>query len=122
MHTLIIGGSIGGLCFAQGLRKAGIDATVFERSSSSLGSLAGYGIHIDCHGRQALRSCLQPDDWARIEQLSTAAGTHLSFRDTDLQLLAERDDPLLSRKSIADIEQWKWKNRVAGHSSLRSDV
>ena len=30
-HVVIIGGGIGGLCLAQGLKQAGVHATVYER-------------------------------------------------------------------------------------------
>ena len=105
MRVLIIGGGIGGLCLAQGLRKAGIDVAVFERQSTATDGLAGYGIHIDANGRQALRHCLQPADFAHFEKISTTAGTQLYFRDTNLRLLLEKDDAVLSGKSIEDIER-----------------
>lgn len=105
MRVLVIGGGIGGLCLANGLRKAGIDVAVFERETNGLENLAGYGIHINEDGRRALRNCLPRASWDRFDACSTAAGTHLYFRDTNLQLLAERDDAVLSGKPISDIER-----------------
>ncbi|CAM5658337.1 FAD-dependent oxidoreductase [Streptomyces griseorubiginosus] len=55
-HVLIAGGGIGGLCLAQGLRKAGIDCTVFE-SAPSIGR-SGYRLHMNGAGGRALRECL----------------------------------------------------------------
>jgi NAD(P)-binding Rossmann-like domain len=43
---MIIGGGIGGLCLAQGLRNASIDATVYERSLTRTDWLQGYRIQI----------------------------------------------------------------------------
>jgi cation diffusion facilitator CzcD-associated flavoprotein CzcO len=34
-HVLIVGGGIGGLCLAQGLKKAGISVAVYERDTSA---------------------------------------------------------------------------------------
>lgn len=105
MRAIIIGGGIGGLCLANGLRKAGIEVAVFERQTSSSENLTGYGIHINEDGKRALRNCLDSSAWERFEAASTAAGTHLYFRDTNLQLLAERDDAVLSGKPSFDIER-----------------
>ena len=78
---------------------------MFERQTSPSESLAGYGIHINAHGRRALEQCLDPDDWARFEAISTPAGSNMCFRDTQLRLLAERDDAQLSGRSPADVER-----------------
>jgi 2-polyprenyl-6-methoxyphenol hydroxylase-like FAD-dependent oxidoreductase len=52
----------------------------------------GYGIHIDIHGKQALRSCLPQSHWEEFMSHSTPAGTQMFFRDSQLHLLAEKDD------------------------------
>ena len=57
---MIIGGGIGGLCLAQGLRRAGIDVTVYERTLTRTDWLQGYRIHINPHGSRALHDCLDP--------------------------------------------------------------
>ncbi|MFD5258293.1 FAD-dependent oxidoreductase [Streptomyces bobili] len=57
-HVLIAGGGIGGLCLAQGLRKAGIRCTVYE-SAPDIGR-SGYRLHMNAAGGNALRECL-PD-------------------------------------------------------------
>src|SRR4030088_1862683 len=35
LHVLIIGGGVGGLCLAQGLKKSGISVAVYERDTSA---------------------------------------------------------------------------------------
>lgn len=57
---LVIGGGIGGLCLAQGLRRAGADVAVFDRSASPVPARQGYGFAINRDGDSALRECLPP--------------------------------------------------------------
>lgn len=55
-HVLISGGGIGGLCLAQGLRKAGIICTVFESAPEIVQT--GYRLHMNAAGGEALKQCL----------------------------------------------------------------
>lgn len=57
-HVAVIGGGIGGLCLAQGLKKAGMSVAVYERDHSRTARLQGYRIHINPHGNRALYECL----------------------------------------------------------------
>ncbi len=59
--VLIAGGGIGGLCVAQGLKRAGISVEVFERDQSPNARAQGYRFRIDPQGHEALRACL-PDE------------------------------------------------------------
>ena len=59
-HVLIIGGGLGGLCLAQGLKKAGISVAVYERDRTRNERLQGYRIHIEAMGNRALHDCLPP--------------------------------------------------------------
>ena len=56
--VLIVGGGIGGLCLAHGLRRAGIAVDVYERTTQRTDWLQGYRIHIDAQGHRALADCL----------------------------------------------------------------
>jgi 2-polyprenyl-6-methoxyphenol hydroxylase-like FAD-dependent oxidoreductase len=58
LRVLVIGGGIGGLCLAQGLRQHDVDVTVYERDESALGRRQGYRLRISPEGEQALRDCL----------------------------------------------------------------
>jgi 2-polyprenyl-6-methoxyphenol hydroxylase-like FAD-dependent oxidoreductase len=91
---MIIGGGIGGLCLAQGLRRAGIDVTVYERSLTRTDWLQGYRIHINPRGSRALHDCLEPSSWqAFLDTVSRSGGgfgftTEQQLRD----LLRFRED------------------------------
>ena len=66
-HVLIIGGGIGGLCLAQGLKKAGVTASVYERDQTPYSRLQGFRIHIDPDGSKALHECLPSDLWTLFD-------------------------------------------------------
>lgn len=66
-RVTVIGGGIGGLCLAQGLKKAGVSVAVYERDEAPDSRAQGYRIHIDPQGSTALRQCLPQDLWEVFE-------------------------------------------------------
>lgn len=65
LHVLIIGGGIGGLCLAQGLRKSGISVAVYERDKSVHFRYQGYVIHMMSISRCASRGLFRSSGAAR---------------------------------------------------------
>jgi salicylate hydroxylase len=61
LHVVIIGGGIGGLALAQGLKKNGVSVAVYERDSTPTDRVQGYRVHINPTGSLALHECLPPD-------------------------------------------------------------
>jgi 2-polyprenyl-6-methoxyphenol hydroxylase-like FAD-dependent oxidoreductase len=55
----VAGAGIGGLALAQGLRRAGLDVTVYERDEGLATRGQGYRLHLDAG--LALHACLPPD-------------------------------------------------------------
>ncbi len=82
---MIIGGGIGGLCLAQGLRKAGISATVYERDGSAGSRRQGYRVSLKAAGAGALQECLPEDLFALAVATSIRAATRMVFLDEQLR-------------------------------------
>src|ERR1700687_4999320 len=61
LHVLIIGAGTGGLCLAQGLKKANISVSGFEVDRTPLGGLQGYRVGIDPDGIRGLKANLPSD-------------------------------------------------------------
>ncbi|MBV9628697.1 MAG: FAD-dependent monooxygenase, partial [Xanthobacteraceae bacterium] len=60
-HVLIIGGGVGGLTLAQGLKRSGISAAVYERDRTPTDRLQGYRVHISPTGSSGLHECMAPE-------------------------------------------------------------
>ena len=88
LRVLVVGGGIGGLCLAQGLKKAGVTVAVYERNRTRDDWLQGYRIHISPHGSRALHACLPPEAWQAF--LDTAGKPTAGFG-----FLTEQLDELL---------------------------
>ncbi|MDT0447687.1 FAD-dependent oxidoreductase [Streptomyces hesseae] len=58
MRVIVIGAGLGGLCLAQGLRRAGIDVAVYERDAGVTARFQGFRIGLAEQGLAALRGCL----------------------------------------------------------------
>ncbi|WP_043624137.1 FAD-dependent oxidoreductase [Nonomuraea candida] len=83
----IVGGGIGGLCLAQGLHKAGVPVTVYERDRTPADRLQGYRVHIDPHGARALHDCLPPSLWQAFLDTTGSGGQDFGFVTERLRTL-----------------------------------
>lgn len=105
----IVGGGIGGLCLAQGLKKAGIRTTVYERDESSASRSQGYRVHIDPQGSTALHQCLPEDLWKIFDITEGDFGQGITFVTEQLQELlwlrsdGGPQDPVARHRSISRI-------------------
>jgi 2-polyprenyl-6-methoxyphenol hydroxylase-like FAD-dependent oxidoreductase len=72
LSVMVIGGGIGGLCLAQGLKKAGVKVAVYERDEASTSRLQGFRVHINPEGSTALHECLPPELWMVFDETGGA--------------------------------------------------
>lgn len=94
MRVVVVGGGIGGLCLAQGLRGTGVEVSVHERDSGAAGRWEGYRLHINPAGARALRACLPAPAWR--EFLATAgAGGDFGFLDEGLRELVVVEESIM---------------------------
>lgn len=75
LRVLIAGAGIGGLCLAQGLRKAGVAVKVFERDASAEVRGQGFRFRIDANGDAALAACLPENLYALYRATSSRPAT-----------------------------------------------
>lgn len=67
IKLLIVGGGLGGLALAQGLKKASIPFHIFEQDPSPDFRPQGYRLKINGDGATALKSVLSPELWSYFE-------------------------------------------------------
>jgi 2-polyprenyl-6-methoxyphenol hydroxylase-like FAD-dependent oxidoreductase len=109
VRVLIIGAGLGGLTLLHGLRRAGLDAHVFERSADQGAQPASYGIHLDADGLRALHDSLPAENWKRIDAAGVPAPAIIRFLDPRRGVLATVDkrfpehatDPVTKRRAIS---------------------
>jgi 2-polyprenyl-6-methoxyphenol hydroxylase-like FAD-dependent oxidoreductase len=109
MRVLIIGAGLGGLTLLHGLRGAGLDARVYERSADQGAQPASYGIHLDADGLRALHAGLAAENWKRIDAAGVPAPLIIRFHDPRRGVLATIDkrfpenatDPVTKRRAIS---------------------
>jgi 2-polyprenyl-6-methoxyphenol hydroxylase-like FAD-dependent oxidoreductase len=105
----IVGGGIGGLCLAQGLKKAGVRVTVYERDETPTSRLQGHRVHIDPQGSTALHQCLPPHLWQIFDATQGEHASGFTLVTEQLQeLLSIRadggpEDPIAHHRSISRI-------------------
>jgi 2-polyprenyl-6-methoxyphenol hydroxylase-like FAD-dependent oxidoreductase len=90
LRVAVAGGGLGGLCLAQGLLKAGVDVTVYERDAQLAGRRQGYRLHVDARAGLALEQCLSPGSLALFQATCSEASTRLTVVSERLRLLNEQ--------------------------------
>jgi salicylate hydroxylase len=112
-HVLIIGGGVGGLTLAQGLRRAGISAAVYERDGAITDRLQGYRVHISPTGSAGLHECLPPQLFEAFDRTCGAPNTAVRFFTEQMRELIAFDNDLVQQSDpIA-------RHRAASRITLR---
>ncbi|MFF5933344.1 FAD-dependent oxidoreductase [Streptomyces sp. NPDC012508] len=78
MRVVVVGGGIGGLALGAGLRRRGLEVTVFDRDTD-VTATGGYHITLDGRAQSALRELVAPETMQRLLASSSA----LRLRDRD---------------------------------------
>jgi salicylate hydroxylase len=110
LHVIVIGGGIGGLTLAQGLKKSGVSVAVYERDRTRTDRVQGYRVHINPAGSLALHECLPPD-------LFEAFARTCSKRSGGIRFLTEQMKTLLSLE-LADVPELAGQGDIAQHRSV----
>ncbi|MGF6885537.1 2-polyprenyl-6-methoxyphenol hydroxylase-like FAD-dependent oxidoreductase [Nocardia sp. GAS34] len=89
MRVSVIGAGLGGLCLAQGLRGAGIEAEVYERDPAITARFQGYRLMLNPVGFEALRGCLPPRWHPLLDAIVGDAYAERSILDPQLNRIGE---------------------------------
>jgi salicylate hydroxylase len=92
LHVVIIGGGIGGLTLAQGLKKAGVKVAVYERDRTRTDRLQGYRVHINPVGSLALQECLPPALFDAFVRTCGKPAQGIRFVTERMQVLLSLDE------------------------------
>jgi 2-polyprenyl-6-methoxyphenol hydroxylase-like FAD-dependent oxidoreductase len=90
-HVAVIGGGIGGLCLAQGLRRKGVSVAVYERDHDPQDRAQGFRLHIDPSGSRALHACLPAAAWGAFLATAGDPDGGFSFLSEQLERLVTVD-------------------------------
>jgi len=107
LNVLIIGGGPGGLCLAQGLKKAGVNFTVYERDRTPASRLQGYRVRISPAGSKALHDSLPEYLYNAFVETCGRSNGKMTFLTEKMDQLLQFDfpanDPVKSNKSASRI-------------------
>jgi 2-polyprenyl-6-methoxyphenol hydroxylase-like FAD-dependent oxidoreductase len=114
VRVLVIGGGIGGLCLAHGLRATGADVRVYERGHTRDDWLQGYRIHISPAGSAALHACLPAAQWSAFEAgvADPGSGDVFAFRDEQLRTLVSIPAELLAGDPADPVARHRSVSRI----------
>jgi 2-polyprenyl-6-methoxyphenol hydroxylase-like FAD-dependent oxidoreductase len=95
VDVVVVGGGIGGLALAQGLRKHEIDVAVYERDAHRDDRLDRYRLAINPAGSRSLRACLPDQRWQRFLDTAGRPGGGFAFLRPDLRELVLVEEKIM---------------------------
>ncbi|MBV8663269.1 MAG: FAD-dependent monooxygenase, partial [Hyphomicrobiales bacterium] len=104
LKVLIVGAGAGGLCLAQGLKRDGVAAEVFERDRAPDDQPQGYRLSINATGGQALAACLPAPLFEKFTRSAAQPSEAVTFLDHRLNRLLAIEFPHRPRNS-AEVER-----------------
>jgi 2-polyprenyl-6-methoxyphenol hydroxylase-like FAD-dependent oxidoreductase len=121
-HVVIIGGGIGGLTLAQGLKKSGVSVAVYERDRTRTDREQGYRVHINPVGSLALYECLPPALFALFVRTCGTPSAGIRFFTEQMKVLLASD--LRGRPEIVGdgIAQHRSVSRITLRQVLLSEL
>jgi 2-polyprenyl-6-methoxyphenol hydroxylase-like FAD-dependent oxidoreductase len=119
-HVLIIGGGIGGLALAQGLKRAGLSAAVYERDRTPTGRLQGYRVHISPTGSLALHECLPPHLFELFDRTCGAPNIAVRFFTEQMRVLLAFDGDLVATADA--VARHRAASRITLRQVLRTEL
>jgi len=117
-HVSIIGAGLGGLCLAQGLKRAGIAFDVYERDPEAAARNQGYRIRINADGQRALAQCLPAHHYELFRQ-SCSVSTQVRFLNHEMEPIEGRPARSWQAAEAAGDLQAEVPDLSANRQSLR---
>lgn len=112
MRVAIVGAGIGGLALAHGLRRAGVDATVYERDPSPRHRNQGYRIHISSVGEEALAALLPDAVRRRVIATATLPGDLVAGFDDQLRPQFEQVFAVSGPDAITSVDRYAFRRAM----------
>ncbi|MEV4538127.1 NAD(P)/FAD-dependent oxidoreductase [Asanoa sp. NPDC049518] len=95
IDVVVIGGGIGGLALAHGLRRHGIEVAVYERDAHRDDRVDRYRLAINPAGSRSLRACLPDRQWQAFLDTAGRPGGGFGFLGSDLRELVLVEDAIM---------------------------
>jgi salicylate hydroxylase len=123
LHVVIIGGGIGGLTLAQGLKKSGVSVAVYERDRTRTDRVQGYRVHINPTGSLALHECLPAPLFDAFARTCGKPTQGIRFVTERMQMLLSLDELNTPKHSGGDsVSQHRSVSRITLRRVLLSGL
>jgi salicylate hydroxylase len=122
LHVVAIGGGIGGLTLAQGLKKFGVSVAVYERDRTPTDRVQGYRVHINPAGSLALHECMPPDLFDAFARTCGKRAGGIRFLTEQMKVLLSLDLADVPQLAGEDVAQHRSASRITLRQVLLSGL